>query len=346
MESTEKKKISIHPDLMFMTSGKTQKKKSSNEKKEQIKMKPQQKTKNNTLRKQSLLRMIRKHQDEKHRDQLKMISGNGNNITTEKTYNNNMDDTLQFMNNIKEKHSASHTLKNNNYNTLSISHPSDTITDVNVNTNNIITPDTNTQSNVFDLSNEENENTDVIIQDDSVKFHVNVPQNSIQPKYGCMKDGNLPTYKAVNNIQNASTRRHLPQSLEGSNHNNNMNTRNAELNALQKYTSHKRSTDQRQKQRKIIRRTFYVGKKNKERKMSVLISNKKIRSNTTLKLQMLKDISIFQVKNDLIKRGLIKVGCITPENVLRQMYSVVHSMCGTIQNHNSELLLHNYLHND
>jgi len=338
MESTEKKKISIHPDLMFMTSGKTQKKKSSKEKKEQIKMKPPPKTKNNTLRKQSLLRMIRKHQDEKHRDQLKMMSGNGNNVTTEKTYNNNMDDTLQFMNNIKAKHSASHTLKNNNYNTLSISQPSHTITDDNVNTN--------TQSNVFDLSNEENENTDVIIQDDSVKFHVNVPQNSIQPKYGCMKDGNLPTYKAVNNIQNTYTRRHLPQSLQGGNQDNNMNKRNAELNALQKYTSHKRSTDQRQKQKKIIRRTFNVGKKVKERKMSVLISNKKIRSNITLKLQMLKDISIFQVKNDLIKRGLIKVGCITPENVLRQMYSVVHSMCGSIQNHNSELLLHNYLHND
>lgn len=334
MESTEKK-ISIHPDLMFLTSGKTQKKKASKEKKEQIKMKTQPKTKNNTLRKQSLLRMIRKHQDEKHREQLKMMSGNVS-ITTEKPYNNNMDDTLQFMNNIKEKHSVNHTLKNNNYNTLSISQPSGTITDEN----------DNAQSNIFDLSNEEKENTDIIIQDDSVKFHVNVPQNTIQPKYGCMKDGNLPTYKAVNNIQNTSTRRHLPQSLEGGNHENNMNKRNAELNALQKYTSHKRETYQRQKQRKIIRRTFYVGKKNKERKLTVLISNKKIRSNTTLKLQLLKDISIFQVKNDLIKRGLIKVGCITPENVLRQMYSVVHSMCGSIQNHNAELLLHNYLHND
>ena len=174
MESTEKK-ISIHPDLMFMTSGKTKKNKASKEKKEQIKMKTQPKTKNNTLRKQSLLRMIRKHQDEKHRDQLKMMSGNVN-ITTEKPYNNNMDDTLQFMNNIKEKHSVNHTLKNNNYNTLSISQPSHTITLDNDNTNNIISSGTNTQSNIFDLSNEEKENTDVIIQDDSVKFHVNVPQ--------------------------------------------------------------------------------------------------------------------------------------------------------------------------
>jgi hypothetical protein len=341
MASTEKK-ISIHPDLMFMTSGKTQKNKAPKEKKEQIKMKTQTKAKNHTLRKQSLLRMIRKHQDEKHRQQLQMISGNTNTSQSEKIYNNNMDDTLQFMNNIKEKHSANHTLKNNNYNTLSISQPRQPLS------NNIdSTPaiNVNNDTNLFDISspNPSPEQSDVIIQDDSVKFHVNVPQNNIQPKYGCLKDGSLPTYRTLNSTQQGSTRKNLLQTLEGSKRDS---SQNAELNALQKYTSHKKALEQKHKQKKIIRRTFNVGKKNKERKISVLISNKKIRSNTTLKLQQLKDISIFQVKNDLIKRGLIKVGCITPESVLRQMYSVVHSMCGSIQNHNAELLLHNYLNGD
>lgn len=333
MASTEKK-ISIHPDLMFMTSGKTQKKKAPKEKKEQIKMKTQTKAKNHTLRKQSLLRMIRKHQDEKHRQQLQMISGNDNSQQSENIHNNNMDDTLQFMNNIKEKHSANHTLKNNNYNTLSISQPSQPL---------LNNADSTPVVNMNNDTNLSQERSDVIIQDDSVKFHVNVPQNNIQPKYGCLKDGNLPTYRSLNNTHQGSTRKNLLQTLEGSKRDS---SQNAELNALQKYTSHKKAIQQRHKQKKIIRRTFNVGKKNKERKISVLISNKKIRSNTTLKLQHLKDISIFQVKNDLIKRGLIKVGCITPESVLRQMYSVVHSMCGSIQNHNGELLLHNYLNGE
>jgi len=336
MASTEKK-ISIHPDLMFMTSGKTQKKKAPKEKKEQIKMKTQTKAKNQTLRKQSLLRMIRKHQDEKHRQQLQMISGNDNSQQSEKIHNNNnnnMDDTLQFMNNIKEKHSANHTLKNNNYNTLSISQPSQPL---------LNNADSTPVVNMNNDTNLSQERSDVIIQDDSVKFHVNVPQNNIQPKYGCLKDGNLPTYRSLNNTHQGSTRKNLLQTLEGSKRDS---SQNAELNALQKYTSHKKAIQQRHKQKKIIRRTFNVGKKNKEQKISVLISNKKIRSNTTLKLQHLKDISIFQVKNDLIKRGLIKVGCITPESVLRQMYSVVHSMCGSIQNHNGELLLHNYLNGE
>jgi hypothetical protein len=333
MASTEKK-ISIHPDLMFMTSGKTQKKKAPKEKKEQIKMKTQTKAKNHTLRKQSLLRMIRKHQDEKHRQQLQMISGNDNSQQSENIHNNNMDDTLQFMNNIKEKHSANHTLKNNNYNTLSISQPSQPL---------LNNADSTPVVNMNNDTNLSQERSDVIIQDDSVKFHVNVPQNNIQPKYGCLKDGNLPTYRTLNNTHQGSTRKNLLQTLEGSKRDS---SQNAELSALQKYTSHKKAIQQRHKQKKIIRRTFNVGKKNKERKISVLISNKKIRSNTTLKLQHLKDISIFQVKNDLIKRGLIKVGCITPESVLRQMYSVVHSMCGSIQNHNGELLLHNYLNGE
>ena len=334
MASTEKK-ISIHPDLMFMTSGKTQKKKAPKEKKEQIKMKTQTKAKNQTLRKQSLLRMIRKHQDEKHRQQLQMISGNDNSQQSENIHNNNnMDDTLQFMNNIKEKHSANHTLKNNNYNTLSISQPSQPL---------LNNADSTPVVNMNNDTNLSQERSDVIIQDDSVKFHVNVPQNNIQPKYGCLKDGNLPTYRSLNNTHQGSTRKNLLQTLEGSKRDS---SQNAELNALQKYTSHKKAIQQRHKQKKIIRRTFNVGKKNKEQKISVLISNKKIRSNTTLKLQHLKDISIFQVKNDLIKRGLIKVGCITPESVLRQMYSVVHSMCGSIQNHNGELLLHNYLNGE
>ena len=331
MDSSEKK-ISIHPDLMFMTSGKTQKKKASKEKKEQIKMKAPAKTKNHTLRKQSLLRMIRKHQDEKHRQQLQMMSGAAN-IQPEKQYNNNMGETLQFMNNIKEKHTASNqTLKNNNYNNISVSPHEHS--EINI----------NNQSNAFDLTEPSNETSDVVVQDNSIKFHVNVPQNNIQPKYGCLKDGNLPTYRSQHNKNDyGTTRKHLPDSLNSSKSDNNLK-QNAELNALQKYTSHKKAHENRYKQKKIIRRTFNVGKRNKERKISVLISNKKIRSNTTLKMQQLKDVPIHQIKNDLIKRGLIKVGCITPESVLRQMYSVVHSMCGSIQNHNAELLLHNYLH--
>tara|TARA_B110000285_G_scaffold234340_1_gene310938 strand:+ start:2720 stop:3712 length:993 start_codon:yes stop_codon:yes gene_type:complete len=330
MESTQKK-ISIHPDLMFMTSGKTQKKKSVSSKPTQIKVKSPPKAKNNTLRKQSLLKMIRKHQDEKHRQQLQMLSPN-HTRPRQPVHNTSMNDTLQFMNNVKEKHVTNQTLKNNNYNSITISNDNQ---------------EPIRQDNTHSVSSHNIESANLDNQDNSIRFNVNVPQNNIQPKYGCLKDGNLPTYKSIQQHNNNSgTQKHLLRGPHDNGNNNNMNIRQrAELNALQKYTTTKQKYTSN-KQRKLIRRTFNVGKHNNERKISVLISNKKIRSNTTLKLQQLKEIPIFQVKKDLISRGLIKVGCITPESVLRQMYIMTNSMCGSVYNHNADLLIHNYLNDE
>jgi len=364
--ATNEKRISMHPDLMFMTSGKTKKNKQPKEKTNDVKIRAPPKTKNQTLRKQSLLRMIRKHQDEKHRQQLQLISGNAHMQQSTQPMNNIMKDTFEFMNNIRDKHINNHTVKNNNFNQIEMTphtthltqqHNQENHSNQNNNSNTMTTFDSN--ENIHSNTDNTNMNTNtphqsvenIVVNDDSVRFHVNVPHKDAEPKYGCLKNGSLPTYRSYHTT-NASTQKHLP-SL---NHNNtnvgisNQNTsgsfqkQNAELNALQKYTAHRNQIHDKQK--KIIRRTFNVGKNNKEKKISVLISNKKIRSNTTLKLQELKDVSIYQVKKDLIKRGLIRVGCITPESVLRQMYTVVHSMCGSVQNHNSELLLHNYLHTE
>ena len=330
MESNEKK-ISMHPDLMFMTSGKTQKRKSTPNKTDQIKIKTPPKTKINTLRKQSLLKMIRKHQDEKHRQQLQMISPSRTH-NPEKIHNSAMSDTLQFMNNVKEKHSTNQTLKNNNYNTITISNDNQEPRQMD--------ETTTSEQSITHI----HENRELQSQDNSIHFNVNVPQNHIQPTYGCLKDGTLPTYKSLHHNKNSGTRKHLLQPIDNNDKQNNSIRQHAELSALQKYTSHKQKSSN--KQRKIIRRTFNVGKHNKDRKISVLISNKKIRSNTTIKLQQLKEVPIYQVKKDLIKRGLIKVGCVTPESVLRQMYLMTHSMCGSIYNHNADLLLHNYLNNE
>ena len=365
--ATNEKRISMHPDLMFMTSGKTKKNKQPKEKTSDVKIRAPPKTKNQTLRKQSLLRMIRKHQDEKHRQQLQLISGNASTQQSTQPMNNSMKDTFEFMNNIRDKQMNNHTVKNNNFNQIEMT-PHTTLNTQqhnphnsqnhsiqnnlsNTNTNNTYDSE-KTPINVrnMDTITPQQPAENIVVNDDSVRFHVNVPQKDAEPKYGCLKNGSLPTYRSFHTT-NATTQKHLPtmnnNTIVGTSNQNTSGSfqkQNAELNALQKYTAHRNQIHDKQK--KIIRRTFNVGKNNKEKKISVLISNKKIRSNTTLKLQELKDVSIYHVKTDLIKRGLIRVGCITPESVLRQMYTVVHSMCGSVQNHNSELLLHNYLHTE
>lgn len=96
------------------------------------------------------------------------------------------------------------------------------------------------------------------------------------------------------------------------------------------------------KQKKTIRRTYYVGKSRIHPRVSVLVSNKTIRANTTLKQQELKQVPITEVRKYLLKHGFIKVGTSSPNDVLREMYESAQLICGEIKNHNSENLLYNY----
>ena len=98
------------------------------------------------------------------------------------------------------------------------------------------------------------------------------------------------------------------------------------------------------KQKKTIRRTYCIGKSRIHPKVSVLVSNKSIRANTTLKKQELKNIPIAEVRKYLLKHGFIKVGTNSPNDVLREMYENAKLICGEIKNHNPENLLYNYFH--
>jgi hypothetical protein len=100
------------------------------------------------------------------------------------------------------------------------------------------------------------------------------------------------------------------------------------------------------KQKRTIRRTYYVGKSRIHPRISVLVSNKTIRARTTLKQQELKQVPITEVKKYLLKHGFIKVGTSSPNDVLREMYENAQLICGEIKNHNPENLLYNYFHDD
>ena len=97
------------------------------------------------------------------------------------------------------------------------------------------------------------------------------------------------------------------------------------------------------KQKRTIRRSFTTGKSLKVPKISVLISNKKIRNNTSLKIVKTREKSIQEIKRELVKRGLIKVGTIAPNEVLRKMYETIELLCGDVQNYNSDTLLYNFM---
>lgn len=95
-------------------------------------------------------------------------------------------------------------------------------------------------------------------------------------------------------------------------------------------------------QRRTMRRTFHVGKSKFYPKVGVLVSNKTLRTNVSSHAHKLKQVPIEEVRKTLIKRGLIKVGSIAPNDVLRKMYESVSLLCGTLQNHNPDNLIYNY----
>jgi len=97
------------------------------------------------------------------------------------------------------------------------------------------------------------------------------------------------------------------------------------------------------KQKKTVKRTYYVGKSKVHPKVAVLVSNRTLRKKITTQAQLLKQVPIHEVKKYLIKKGFIKVGSVAPNDVMRKMYESAVLVGGEIQNHNSENLLYNYL---
>ena len=100
------------------------------------------------------------------------------------------------------------------------------------------------------------------------------------------------------------------------------------------------------KQKRILRRTYTVGKSKVFPKISVLVSNKTIRNNISTKTQLLKQVPMNDVKKYLIKHGFIRVGTVAPNDVLRKMYESAILICGNINNHNPDNLLYNYFNDN
>jgi hypothetical protein len=100
------------------------------------------------------------------------------------------------------------------------------------------------------------------------------------------------------------------------------------------------------KQKKTLKRTYYVGKSKVHPKVSVLVSNKTIRKNISKQAEELKQTSIKDVRKYLIKNGFIRVGSTAPNDVLRKMYESAKMIGGEIHNHNPENLLYNYLNDE
>jgi len=180
----------------------------------------------------------------------------------------------------------------------------------------------------------------------------NTVQQLNKPSYGCLKNGNLPTYRVW---KNQTQRQHIHQKIPKSiirtspvqeNYETQLREKIKEMSEREQHHKLKQPPTQNKmihkKQKRILRRTFKVGKSKSYPVISVLVSNKTLRNETNLKQTELKETPISEVKQYLRKQGFIKVGTNTPNDVLREMFESASMICGELKNYSPENLLYNY----
>ena len=369
------KTISINPELFNISSfdSNTRKKRTSkNDSIPKIKVRSKEKTKNNKTLKRNLINMIRKHQQQKinklnkdpthnfptlepvskeefsKKDDIVNFNNDFNDSVnylkelTKRVDENNK--TQQYHNKTLRKHTPIINETNSIYNSTSPQQISPKEPEIRLDIpSSLASPLENLSDS---LSKDTLSRSDNVIPQ---TVHYNHYKPPPPPLYGCLKNGSLPLYKTwKNNTQKVypitdeqADERYVQQKPTTID-----NVRLAHINHMRsniKPFLNRKFKKPGKKIKKTIRRTFRVGRSKIKPNISVLISNRTIRSNITTKKQLLKQIPIEEIRKYLISHGFIKIGSSSPNDVLRKMYESASMMCGEIQNHNPEHIIFNYM---
>ena len=347
---TNRKTIQINPELFKMNGGgNTTRKKQKKINDIRIKTKTE-KPKNMSTIKRNILKMIRNHQEDRRKNRKKQSDTDTDTDTDTDSITKPTSISLQFQNEFNE--SLEYLSK--------------------------LTKDVDNKKQSYTIKRYPSTSTTPVST-----------TPLLEPTYGCLKNGKLPTYRTwltqtrKNNpsqqtqsymqpqiiIQNPPTNNAIPfqqvhvqgqpvpqvlqqqaQQLQPPPLQATEISLNENLKQFSKIQQFERKNNQNlnlkkwkyPKQKRTIRRTYFVGRSRVHPRISVLVSNKTIRARTTLKQQELKQVPIAEVKKYLLKNGFIKVGTSSPNDVLREMYENAQLICGEIKNHNPENLLYNY----
>lgn len=333
---TNKKNIIINPTHFNVN---TRKKRNNPTSKNAIKIKTKTTPKpQETLKRKSILKMIRAHHEERNKQ--KINNHKLDNSINNNDFNNDFKNAQTFFENLAIQQNNkikpfNHTLKNNTHITTTNVMPTITLPKIN--------------------------NTDIPLTNNTPSpIKLNPYANIANPLYGCLKNGNLPTYKTymnqtrkqnniVNNSENPTNTQSpnttitLPSILQSI-----TPTPSPPPPPLNKSFSQLKCVlpkivNKPKKHKKIIRRTYKVGKSSQKPTISVLLSNKTIRNRVIEQTQLLKQTSIHDIKKYLIKHGFIRIGTTAPNDVLRKIYESTQLISGEVYNHNPENLLYNFL---
>jgi len=362
---SERKTISINPELFKVTSNTTRKRQPKTDKNKDIKVKSQQtKQQNNKTLRGKLLKYIREQQEKNyeknaHRD----VSNKQPTKNPLDEFSSEFDNSLKYLMSIAEEND-----KKQKHNSTLKQYPNNNVQSMLFNNNSVL-------QNVMDAL------PNVTSEIPEIKLNMHNPN---YPQYGCLKGGSLPTYRNWKNqtqrkppvlndqyissipyIQTASGSSPMqpppPQKIpippiysgpidagstsQKSELDKEIERQKARIEMkqiMQKTKPQKMPKLKYFKQKRTLKRTYHVGKSKVFPKVAVLVSNKTIRNNITTKKQMLKQTPIEEIRKFLLKKGFIKVGSTSPNDVLRKIYESVVMISGDVTNHNPENLLYNF----
>jgi hypothetical protein len=317
--------ITIDEDLFRIPSksGSRKKRKESTKPEGDIKIKSPQRDKPKTMKRNHVLKFIRQQQEDNYK---KMMEGDPN-IRRDKDFykedfQSSFGETLEYLMNLAENEKTSnerapqrHTFRNREpHENVSMEMP----------------------NSLQDVSHK----LKPTIQKPFMQLSQPVKHNS--PSWGCMKNGNLPTFR---NWKTETQKVREPI----------LNIPTEPANAFREIQKKRiqqihgddlpKPTMVYPKQRRTVRRTYKVGKSKIAPRVAVLVSNRTIRNRVSTESQLLKQTPIEDVRRYLVKKGFIKVGSSCPNEVLRKMHETAKTMCGEMENHNPDNLLYNFFNN-
>ena len=347
MEESNKRVIKVNPDL-FKIPDSTRKKTPKAPKNKEIKVKSNHE-KNKSIKKK-LLNFIRTKQQNLLKDR---VNTNHNVVTSSQNFHDEFQESLDYLSQLvedDEKPPVSH---------APVSHAPVSHTPVShtpVSHAPVLHAPVSHNSTIKNYHPYENVNIDFpenlqSVNTSTLQTNPTAPpiQISQPPKYGCLKNGHLPTFR---NWRNQTQKIHTHQPETNAHSTNSASITPIQLSTIKQTqnilnsTSTLETTCKKKPKylKKIKRRRFTIGRSKTHPKVAVLVSNKTMRKQIDTKKALLQQTPIQEVKKFLIKNGFIKVGSVAPNSMLRKMYETVSMICGNVTNHNSRNLLYNYFH--
>ena len=301
--------------------------------------------------KRNLIKKVKEHQDNLHKSysQNNVTNDNSNNRSSDEDSNRFFPDefkeSLDYLVQLSKQHKENTQHQQNTQNTQSFLSPSN---EAKRNVNSFYNTPSNFQLEQVDIELPKSLSSDVGKSLSSMNIASNTSHNSTSSStikddkpYGCLKNGFKPTYR--NYMKTLKNR----QNVINPTNSNNLNQMNHFVHQTYKNKNNLLKDDDKKKRIKYVTkqiktRRFNCGRNKKSRKVGVVLKSGKTRSKVLAEKQNIKARPYAQMKNELYKKGLLKIGTNAPRNLVTEIYENC-ILSGDVLNKNKDVLIHNYI---